>query len=1125
MKTTNGSSPNTNAGLTPTRSRWQFLLLLALIALAFLPIQKTWAASGLAIAEIYGGGGNTSATYSNDFVVVFNRSATNIDVNGWSIQYASTAGQTWTVATLATVSKIIPPGGYYLVRLASGGAVGAAIPTADATNTALNMSGTAGKVALLSSTTALTTSNNITPITVPSLQDFVGFGTTASWFEGSGRAPAQVSTTSDQRGSGGCTDTDDNAADFTTAAPTPRNSATTVAPCGGGSAAAISVQPKNTTNWPGSTATFTATVTGDAPITYRWQSNLVTLANGAPVSGATTNTLTINPVDPSFETTYRLIVSNAVGSATSSVVSLVIASNAPAIDSDPLARTGITGKTATFQVLASVPGGIVGAPTTQYRWQSNTVDLADVGQFAGTATPKLTITGLTADNAATYACVVSNIVGSVTSAGAALTVADTGTLAFWNFNIATNPATPEVYYGVGSPSLTGTTNGFFSTADDANDPGNPTKYWGTSQYPVNPASAATNKTYGVRFNVNTTGLRNIIFTLSTRLTTTASRYSRLQYTTDGTTFTDYPGSSTYTGAGSTWDSTGAGPANAGRIFDLSAFSGVRNNPSFGVRVVTETENTATYGASSVTNYTGLSAGYSTSGTVSYDLVDFEASVTNANDVPTVATITSFGMLDTDSPTNISFAIGDTETAAASLTVTAMSFNQTVMPNANLSVSAGGSPRTLTVTPVPGSTGLAPVMVTVADADGNSIATIFNVTVSPGNFAPTITGLVNTNAFTNTPVSQTFTIADDATPVGSLTVSTFSGNVTLVPNVNTTITGSGATRTNTVTGLSGSNGIAPIKVVVTDGPGKSATNTYAVMIRSSTNILAVDSFDYDVAGALNTNSAFMWQTHSGSAGQADTSGGRLNLASPSSDGEDVNLPLFGAPWNTNSSAVLYTSFKAKWLSLPGAIGTYMAHFMDTNTGVATGFGARIWSSTNTAVVDGFRLSINNGSGATNTLAPFPLDLQTNIDYNIVTRFVLSNGVATMWINPTSEGSTSVTATDLPNSTNTVNPINVVAYALRQSTTDGGYGTVTVDDLKVGLSFADATGLSTPAPTPENIVFTTSGSNLILSWTQPNWTALLSGTSITALTTTNVGATSPYTNALSGSQTYFRLYYKP
>jgi len=416
------------------------------------------------------------------------------------------------------------------------------------------------------------------------------------------------------------------------------NVAVTSTPGGGPIAPTITLNPTpaNATNWPGTSITFKVAAVGTAPLFYRWQNNGVDLADGGQIAGSGTTNLTLSALDPSLAGAYRAIISNAVGFATSSVANLVIISNAPAIDSNPLSRTGIAGKTATFQVLASVPGNITGAPATQYRWQGNGVDIVDGGRFSGAGTPKLTITGIIAGtDELSYTCIASNSVGAATSSGASLTVATTGTLAFWNFNIATNPATPEVYYGVASASLAGITNGFFSTADDGNDPGDPTKYWGTSQYPSNPVNPATNKTTGVRFDVDTTGLRNIMFTLSTRLTTTASKYSRLQYTTDGTTFIDYPGSSTYTGGGSTWDSTGSGPANAGRIFDLSGFAGVRNNPNFGVRVVTETENTATYGTSSTTNYVGLSAGYSTTGTVSYDLVDFEASTIIGNAAPTI----------------------------------------------------------------------------------------------------------------------------------------------------------------------------------------------------------------------------------------------------------------------------------------------------------------------------------------------------------------------------------------------------------------------------------------------------------------------------------------------------------
>jgi hypothetical protein len=65
----------------------------------------------------------------------------------------------------------------------------------------------------------------------------------------------------------------------------------------------------------------------------------------------------------------------------------------------------------------------------------------------------------------------------------------------------------------------------------------------------------------------------------------------------------------------------------------------------------------------------------------------------------------------------------------------------------------------------------------------------------------------------------------------------------------------------------------------------------------------------------------------------------------------------------------------------------------------------------------------------------------------------------------------------------------------------------------------------APTPETVTNTVSGGNLILSWGQGNWTGILSGTNVTQLTTTNLGVTSPYTNAinLSAPQTYYRLFY--
>ena len=55
--------------------------------------------------------------------------------------------------------------------------------------------------------------------------DFVGYGTTANCFEGTGPTPALSNTTSALRNGDGATDTNNNAADFTAGAPDPHPTA------------------------------------------------------------------------------------------------------------------------------------------------------------------------------------------------------------------------------------------------------------------------------------------------------------------------------------------------------------------------------------------------------------------------------------------------------------------------------------------------------------------------------------------------------------------------------------------------------------------------------------------------------------------------------------------------------------------------------------------------------------------------------------------------------------------------------------------------------------------------------------------------------------------------------------
>jgi len=178
------------------------------------------------ISQVYGGGGNSGATHKNDFIELFNRSATAVSLDGWSVQYASSAGNTWSRTNL---TGTLQPGQYYLVQEAAGAGAGVALPQPNATGT-LALSGTAGKVALVSNQTALT---GINPAS-SALVDLVGFGSATNAYEGAGPTPTLGNALAALRKASGCTDTDDNSADFATGAPAPRNGASPLNQCGGG---------------------------------------------------------------------------------------------------------------------------------------------------------------------------------------------------------------------------------------------------------------------------------------------------------------------------------------------------------------------------------------------------------------------------------------------------------------------------------------------------------------------------------------------------------------------------------------------------------------------------------------------------------------------------------------------------------------------------------------------------------------------------------------------------------------------------------------------------------------------------------------------------------------------------
>ena len=213
--------------------RWRLGIVTSLIAATLItgasylasPPPSLALSSGIVISQVNPNGGSTSANFQNDFIELFNRGNTPVNVAGWSVQYAVGNGaqsSTWSVTPICGTSCIIQPHGYFLIQEASGGATGALLPTPDATGT-IDLSPNNGKVALVNTTTSLTGSTGC-PFAA-SVVDFLGYGNAANCSEGN--APGPNPGNNDQsicRNNNGFIETDNNANDFTLCTPNPRNS-------------------------------------------------------------------------------------------------------------------------------------------------------------------------------------------------------------------------------------------------------------------------------------------------------------------------------------------------------------------------------------------------------------------------------------------------------------------------------------------------------------------------------------------------------------------------------------------------------------------------------------------------------------------------------------------------------------------------------------------------------------------------------------------------------------------------------------------------------------------------------------------------------------------------------------
>lgn len=164
--------------------------------------------------------------------------------------------------------------------------------------------------------------------------------------------------------------------------------------------------------------------------------------------------------------------------------------------------------------------------------------------------------------------------------------------------------------------------------------------------------------------------------------------------------------------------------------------------------------------------------------------------------PTISAISNVTIAEDSSTAALAFTVGDAETAAADLVVTATSSSTTLVPNTGAALALGGSlaNRTLVVTPTANGSGTATISVTVSD--GALTATRnFTLTVTAVDDPPLVSrSPASATTAVGLVASTTVTITDIDTAGNALTLTTSSPNTTVLPQANVAVSVTSTTAT-------------------------------------------------------------------------------------------------------------------------------------------------------------------------------------------------------------------------------------------------------------------------------------------------------------------------------------------
>lgn len=486
--------------------------------------------------------------------------------------------------------------------------------------------------------------------------------------------------------------------------------------------------------------------------------------------------------------------------------------------------------------------------------------------------------------------------------------ASADTIVFWDFNSQTNdllPSTGTFLPAIGSGSITnigGTTNSFGQTQANANSDPN-TSDNSALRMGQFPTASSNNKTAGIQVRTSTVGYENITVKWDQENSATASFYWRVQYTTNGTIWIDHVVTTSHGGnPGTPWD--------VNKTVDFSAVAGVKNNPNFGFRLVSEFQSTATGSgaASYIANQTGSS--YSANGTLWVDMVTVSGTLLDTNNTdPTISAIPAQTNRVNQTIGPLSFTVNDAETPLDSLILSASSSNTGLIQN--WTFGGSGANRTITLTPEADQTGLATITVLVTDGGGKSASSSFNVTVLPTNTPPTISTIGSQFVVANTVTNVPFTVNDLETSPDNLIYTIESWYPEVIPTNIAQVVGSGSNKSLQLSPTSGHIGATKLRLIVSDGT-LAVTNLFNFkVVRPQT--VANWTFNSPVADTNTATGTFTPVIGSGSltniGGTTSTFGvlGANNVdnqttdPAPISDNSSLRLATFPAQNTANKTA--------------------------------------------------------------------------------------------------------------------------------------------------------------------------------------------------------------------------------